>query len=132
MRFFWSKSKTEESDRTELIEEAFFEYERDMLLDYFKELTGMNFSNKRDSTGSKLRLFCAHKDISSFKKLLDFVKSESDIRRDLIDYLTVNETYFNREYNQIKLLPSLIKSKGKKLKFSLFLVHQEKRFIVLC
>ena len=80
----------------------------------------------RDShtTGIKNYVEKRSEEISSEKKAVsyfDFLKTDADEMRNLIDYATVNETYFFREEAQFEVLqnrvfPELVEKCGKKIK----------------
>ncbi|MCD8477371.1 MAG: hypothetical protein LRY68_05220 [Sulfurospirillum sp.] len=55
------------------------------------------------SSKQKLKLFCERKEIYSFRKLFEALQHDTKLRQDLIDLVTVNETYFYREESQLNL-----------------------------
>ena len=77
------------------------------ILDYFKELTGITLHIKPSVAHNKIQIFC---DKVGIKKddLLNVLHSNPSIRQKFIDYLTTNETFFFREFHQIKEMISLI------------------------
>ena len=80
------------------------------LLDYATSATGISFEDKRDILHHKLVFFSKNVDCFDFEKLLEKIKSNAKLRQELIDYLTVNETYFNREHSQIDLFVKMVKA----------------------
>ena len=87
----------------------------DVLLEYFQDLTGMDFNHKKDVILGKLKQFCLNNECFSFEELLEGSKKNEQKRRDLINFLTINETYFNREFPQIQALPKMINESSKKV-----------------
>jgi chemotaxis protein methyltransferase CheR len=85
------------------------------ILKYFQDQTGITFDNKKTILKNKATIFCKHRDIYSFDELLKNVKSNLALRQELINYLTTNETFFYREFQQIENLVKLIKISGKKV-----------------
>jgi len=113
--FDWLFGNEKKKIPQDLHNESFIMNELERLLNYFQDVTGMDFSHKKDVLMGKLTLFCHHNDIYSFDELLKLCKKNNDIEHKLIDYLTINETYFNREYPQIKALSSMIKESPTKV-----------------
>ena len=83
------------------------------LITHFKDETGIDFFNKKEIIKNKLIIFCKKREIYSFSQLLLDTRRNRALNQELIDYLTVNETYFFRETPQIE---EMIK-KAKKLGF---------------
>ena len=67
----------------------------------FTGLTGINFDQKEMAISTKLIHFCRNHAIASFQELHTRLENESALLEALINYLTVNETYFFRERDQI-------------------------------
>jgi len=82
----------------------------------FYNMTGIEFSDREDVFRRKVDAFCLLHAISSAKELLDSLAKDKKISQSFIDYLTTSETYFYREFAQIKLFISQIKHKSEKLK----------------
>lgn len=74
------------------------------IFDTFTALTGIHFKQKEAITTSKLIHFCRNRHIFSFNLLNSRLKSDSTLLEELINYLTVNETYFFREVGQINYM----------------------------
>jgi chemotaxis protein methyltransferase CheR len=74
------------------------------IFDTFTALTGIHFKQKEAITASKLIHFCRNRHIVSFDHLNSRLKSDSTLLEELINYLTVNETYFFREVGQINFM----------------------------
>lgn len=76
---------------------------------YFKEETGVTFEKQKSILKSKLISFCKIHQITSFKQCLAQVKSDLNLKQEIINYLTTNESYFYREFHQIRDLTKNIK-----------------------
>lgn len=79
------------------------------IANYFKEQTGITFEAQLGILKNKMSGFCSKKGRKSFQECLNFIQKNSDSKQELIDYLTVNETYFNREYKQLEKLVEDVK-----------------------
>ena len=77
--------------------------------DYFHKETGITFDKQISILKSKVTSFCKQRDIYSFSLLLREIKSNPELKQEIIDYLTTNETYFYREFKQIQELVNLVK-----------------------
>ncbi len=85
------------------------------LMEYFKKETGIDFENKKEIIRTKLINFSKNRGFFDFGSVLSNVKNDRYLKQELIDYLTVNETYFFREMYQINLLVQKIKNSDKKV-----------------
>lgn len=77
---------------------------------YFKNETGVTFDAQTSILKNKLMTFCRQREIKSFTKLLQVIKSDKNIKQELTDALTTNETFFYREFKQIEQLVELVKA----------------------
>lgn len=77
--------------------------------DYFKDLSGVTFDKQLSILNSKAKSFCKNNNISSYDELLKKIAIDVQLRQNLINRLTTNETFFYREFNQIAQLISLVK-----------------------
>ncbi|MEA1982110.1 MAG: CheR family methyltransferase [Campylobacterota bacterium] len=82
---------------------------------YFHNETGITFDNQISILKSKVTSFCKQRYIYSFSKLLEEIKLNQQLKQELIDYLTTNETFFYREVKQIKELVELVKKSNAKI-----------------
>jgi len=73
----------------------------DPLYRYFNDLTGIHFDQKEKITTLKLARFAKEQRCHSFENLLVRLKSDPVLSQKLVNFLTVNETYFFREMDQI-------------------------------
>ncbi|MDD5372889.1 MAG: protein-glutamate O-methyltransferase CheR [Sulfurimonas sp.] len=82
---------------------------------YFKNETGVTFDKQESILKNKVTTFCKHRKIGSFIKLLEKIKYDRELKQELIDTLTTNETFFYREFRQIEELVKLVINSGKKI-----------------
>lgn len=99
--FGWFKSAQAEvtQERRKAIREDFTQPQK--VVKMFTALTGIHFDQKESVITAKLIHFCRNHTISSFEELHTRLKDEAALLEALINYLTVNETYFFRERDQI-------------------------------
>jgi len=79
------------------------------IAEYFKNETGVTFDKQMNILNNKVMTFCKQREINSFSKLISLLDRDLEIKQELIDYLTTNETFFYREFKQIEELVSLVK-----------------------
>ena len=104
---FWKKRKIEPVlQQEEETPKEFNTYGLNDILHYIKRETGVDLFSKNTIIETKLRLFSERKSIYSFRKLFETIQSDRSLRQDLIDLVTVNETYFYREEAQLELAVS--------------------------
>lgn len=104
---FWKKRKIEPTIvETDTTSQEFNTYGLNDILHYIKRETGVDLFSKNTIIETKLRLFSERKSIYSFRKLFETIQSDRSLRQDLIDLVTVNETYFYREEAQLDLAVS--------------------------
>jgi len=98
---FFKKKKQSESE--EEVQNIICDYEDvSEVMEYFEKETGITFEQQKNILKSKLTLFCKTNKIDSFRSLLNSAKSDAKMRQELINLLTTNETYFYREFSQIR------------------------------
>lgn len=88
----------------------------DMLMDAFKEETGIEFEQKKSIFQNKVTGFARNNEIDSFAQCIQIMKSRGELKEKLIDILTTNETFFYREVNQIHEMAKKIKSSVSKVR----------------
>jgi chemotaxis protein methyltransferase CheR len=71
---------------------------------FFTDLTGIHFNQKEATTTPKLIRFAKGHECFSFVELIEKLRTNLSVREDLINFLTVNETYFFREKGQFDFL----------------------------
>ena len=67
-----------------------------------KTLCGVDLEPKRDITLQRVSIFAKNRQIKSFKELVSMIRFDTLLRQDLLNLVTVNETYFYRELAQLK------------------------------
>ena len=67
-----------------------------------KTLCGVDLEPKRDITLQRVSIFAKNRQIKSFKDLVSMIRFDTLFRQDLLNLVTVNETYFYRELAQLK------------------------------
>lgn len=72
-----------------------------LLFDYIRKQTGINLYSKEGILREKLQKFCSTRNINSFDALFARVRQEQDLRQELMDFISINETYFFREIKSI-------------------------------
>jgi len=98
--FFKKKKQSEEVEKTL---DVVCDYEDvSKVMHYFEKETGITFEKQQNILKNKLTLFCKTHKIDSFRTLLNFIKSDDEMKQKLINLLTTNETYFYREFSQIE------------------------------
>lgn len=105
------KPQIETAQETKIVEKEDFD---DVVLvaEYFKNESGIVFDNNINILKDKLIIFCKMRDIYSFKKLIELLDTDAQLKKDFIDRLTTNETYFYREFAQVEELIGLVKQKN--------------------
>jgi len=83
---------------------------------YFNDLTGIHFDQKEEITTLKLTRFAKEHRCYSFSHLLARLKSDAVLSQKLVNFLTVNETYFFREMDQIHFMATEIQKTSAKVR----------------
>ncbi len=86
------------------------------IAEYFKNETGVTFEKQMSILKNKVTTFCKQREIHSFAKLLEMIQSNNELKQELIDYLTTNETFFYREFKQVEELVKLVKQSSTNVK----------------
>jgi chemotaxis protein methyltransferase CheR len=108
--------KKRETPKYELTEELREDYSNILpVANYFKNETGVTFDKQESILKNKAVTFCRQRKICSFDKLLQEISTNRDLKQELIDTLTTNETFFYREFKQIEDLVKLVKDAGKRV-----------------
>lgn len=100
---FWKKKKVEIAPLETQVPQEFNPYGLNDILHYIKREIGVDLFIKNSIIETKLKLFCERKELYSFRKLFEEVQYDKALRQDLIDLVTVNETYFHREESQLEM-----------------------------
>ncbi len=96
-----NKSKTFSFKKEEALE----------LLDLIKQEFGLDYAKQEYITIKKLETFAKSNSIDNYKELTLRYKTQKDIKIELINLLTVNETYFFREILQVEAFLQIAKNK---------------------
>ncbi|MCX6076529.1 MAG: protein-glutamate O-methyltransferase CheR [Campylobacterales bacterium] len=108
--FFKKKSVEAEESKVEISQD----YSNVLqVAEYFKDATGITFDKQISILTNKVTTFCKQREINSFTTLLQIIEKDRQIKQELIDYLTTNETFFYREFNQIDALAKLVKKSNR-------------------
>lgn len=110
--FFRKKSVYVEQIEEQPIKEEFSTFGFNDILHFIKRETGVDLFVKKSIIETRMKLFCEERYINSFKKLHDEIQYKNDLRQDLINLLTVNETYFFREERQLQEAIDFAKSRS--------------------
>jgi len=101
---FWKKKKNQHQViEKEVVPLSFDTSALETLLHTIKDDTGVDLFSKNNIIETKLKLFCERKGIYSFRALSEGIRYDKQLYQDLIDLVTVNETYFYREESQLDL-----------------------------
>lgn len=99
---FFRKKRLDIQSKEKNKEVEFSTFGLDDILHYVKRETGVDLFIKREIIKTRLKLFCTQRALNSFKQLYEKVQIEEDLKQELINLLTVNETYFFREEKQLQ------------------------------
>lgn len=114
--FGWFKKKTPPPSETHETAKPVEDYTSvEPLLEYFKGETGIDFDAKKEIIRKKLVLFCRERKIYDFDSLHATLQRDGALKQELIDYLTVNETYFYREIAQINKVVDMVRASQQKV-----------------
>ena len=110
MLSFFKKKKIKNKEKKVVYKENFNNIES--VSKYFHNETGITFDKQMSILKSKVTSFCRQRSIYSFVQLLQDIESDTQLKQELIDYLTTNETFFYREIKQIYQLVELVKNES--------------------
>ncbi len=77
-----------------------------------KTLCGVDLEPKRDITLQRLSTFAKNRQIATFKDIVNMIRYNAQMRQDILNLVTVNETYFYRELPQLKDVIAYAKDLG--------------------
>lgn len=106
--WFSEKTSADKPKEEKLIEEYI---DPAPLIGFFKSETGITFEQHQSIIIRKLASFCRQRNISSFRECLCQLDDDATLKQEMINYLTTNESYFYREFAQIRKLVSLAASR---------------------
>ncbi|MBE3021582.1 protein-glutamate O-methyltransferase CheR [Campylobacter sp. RM13119] len=81
-------------------------------LNTLKTLCGVDLESKREIVLQRLKTFAKNRQIPTFKEIVNSIKYNKELRQDILNLITVNETYFYRELPQLKEVISYVKELG--------------------
>lgn len=67
-----------------------------------KREIGVDLFPKKSIIETRLKIFCEEKNLNSFRQLFEKIQYDRILKQELVNLLTVNETYFYRELVQLK------------------------------
>ncbi len=106
--FSWLKKRSDTENSAGISDEkSITNFKRDTakrILGRIKEEFGLDYERQEAITLRKIERFALKNGIHSFEELSISIDRSESIKRDLINMLTVGETYFYRELEQIELL----------------------------
>ena len=79
------------------------------LLQMIKDEFGLDYSKQEFVTLKKLETFAKSNEFGSYRELLDAIRYNESLKKELVNMLTVNESYFWRENAQIEAFLQLAK-----------------------
>lgn len=74
----------------------------DNLISAIKSLCGIDLAGKKEIVKQKLASLAIQNNIATYEALLNRLIVERKFRQDLLDIITINETYFYREVHQLE------------------------------
>jgi len=113
--FDWFCSKKEDSYQEEeiVVVDDFSNFSS--IAKYIYEQAGITDLQKRPLASSKLKNYAKTHDIHTTTKFLEEIKSNQTCFQDVMDIVTVNETFFFRELNELNWLVKYIKNSSHKV-----------------
>jgi chemotaxis protein methyltransferase CheR len=101
---FFKKKKNDNvtSDDDMQPKEPFNSFGFNDILHFIKRETGVDLFPKQNVIETRLRVFAQNQGCASFRKLFELIQYQESIKQELINLLTVNETYFYRELSQLQ------------------------------
>ncbi len=105
--------KIENSNNKEKIEKKFLfdNIIAKEILKNIQKIYGLDYTKQENIAMKKIERFALQNNFFSFKELKDNIEKDYILYEKLINLLTVGETYFYRELEQIKILAEILKKK---------------------
>lgn len=107
--FSWFKSKSPAISTMDVSKVERFN-DPSCIYTFFTDLTGIHFDQKKSIVTPKLIRFAKDCECYSFEELFEKLRSDQRCKEELINLLTVNETYFYREMGQIEFAAKTIQN----------------------
>ena len=111
--FFWLKrDKKQEVIETLKVSKTFYFNDEDAktLLEDIKREFGLDYEKQRYITLRKIERFAIKNEIATFKELENIIKTSQELKKQLLNMLTVGETYFYRELGHLKILTEYVQN----------------------
>ncbi len=99
------------TEEKNVIEFDFDESVARVILADIKNEFGLDYSKQEHITMKKLQRFSIKNEINSFVKLQKLLQSSKETKENLVNMLTVGETYFYRELGHIKILAEMMQER---------------------
>jgi len=112
----WLNKKNEPEEKERITQKVADFSSFKIVTDYIYEKSGIIDLDKRALAASRVQQFAQTQDIYNTNELLSKMKSDSSFYQEIINIVTVNETYFMRELKELEWLVSYIKKSDRKLK----------------
>ncbi len=81
------------------------------ILEFFYDKTGIHFDEKKDVVAHKINTFYKNHGFADINSFFTEIKRYGPLWQELVNLLTVNETYFFRETRQIDIMIEMAKQK---------------------
>ena len=114
--FGWFKTKQKEASTKSIQPKTEDFSDPCSVFDTFTATTGIHFNQKESVATSKLINFCRNHALCSFDELRHAFENDNELRKELINTLTVNETYFFRESRQIYHVTDTLERNGQSVR----------------
>ena len=105
--FSWlKKNKTQKNFETKKVPKTLHfndEEARTLLTDIKKEF-GLDYEKQKSTTLRKIERFAIKNELTTFKELENSIRTSQELKKQLLNMLTVGETYFYRELGHLKIL----------------------------
>lgn len=105
--FSWlKKNKTQPTPQTTKVSKTlhFDDKEAKTLLEDIKREFGLDYEKQKYTTLRKIERFAIKNEIATFTELESSIRTSQELKKQLLNMLTVGETYFYRELGHLKIL----------------------------
>lgn len=99
---FFKRKKVEKPKENKNIEFQVDISNLDKFILVIEEMSGSSLSHKKNSVSNRLENYCKNNNIKSFDEVINLIKKDENIKQDIMNLVTVNETYFYREIAQLE------------------------------
>jgi len=115
--FSWlKKRKTEQHPEANKVAKTvhFHDEEAKTLLEEIKREFGLDYEKQRYTTLRKIERFAIKNEIATFAELEASIQTSQELKKQLLNMLTVGETYFYRELGHLKILANYMQTRDVK------------------